>query len=407
MPCTPCRRTSSAILNALSTDVFSFDTVSRRSFGITMSVSTFSLSRWMPCSACTDRRRPSNANGRVTTPMVSAPMPFAISAITGAAPVPVPPPLPAVMKTMSAPFSASSISSRCSSAAWRPTSGSLPAPEAPRELTTDVELHVGVAHQQRLRVGVDRDELDALQPGVDHAVHRVDAAAADADDLDHRQIVLGGAGHLNKPPGLGSRGRGPFAGDPRPPLEVNSYVNLSLCLTLYRAWHTRSRIAASIVTRSIHELSGRRARSPTSGGRQHRCSRCPHVEDADGRRGSELVEHGERGQVLRGQVGRKTESDDAGGREPQLDRAVLGPKRPRPRARAVVRAASSPRRSRLVRAHPRRPRSRAAAPDRAAPGLRAAARGHQRSRAPRRRGGATLRPASARRPRAAARPHRS
>ena len=128
MPWTPWSRTSSAILKALSTEVFSFDTVSNRSFGMTIWVSTFSLRRWMPCSACTARRRPSKPNGRVTTPMVSAPMDLATSAMTGAAPVPVPPPLPAVMKTMSAPLSTSSISSRCSSAAWRPTSGSLPAP---------------------------------------------------------------------------------------------------------------------------------------------------------------------------------------------------------------------------------------------------------------------------------------
>ena len=60
--------------------------------------------------------------------MVSAPRLLAISAMTGAAPVPVPPPLPAVMNTMSVPFTISSISSRCASAAVRPTSGSLPAP---------------------------------------------------------------------------------------------------------------------------------------------------------------------------------------------------------------------------------------------------------------------------------------
>ena len=57
-------------------------------------------------------------------------------------------------------------------------------------VTTDVELDVGVAHQQRLRVGVDRDELDALEADLDHPVHGVDAAAADADDLDHGEIVL-------------------------------------------------------------------------------------------------------------------------------------------------------------------------------------------------------------------------
>ena len=117
IPCTPCRRTSSAILKALSTEVFSLETVSNRSFGMTIWVSTFSLRRWMPCSACTARRRPSNPNGRVTTPMVSAPTLRAISAMTGAAPVPVPPPLPAVMNTMSAPESDASISSRWSSAA--------------------------------------------------------------------------------------------------------------------------------------------------------------------------------------------------------------------------------------------------------------------------------------------------
>ena len=95
---------------------------------MTMRVSTFSLRIWMPFSACMARRRPSKVKGRVTTPIVRAPRLLAISATTGAAPVPVPPPLPAVMKTMSAPWSASSMSARCSSAAWRPTSGSLPAP---------------------------------------------------------------------------------------------------------------------------------------------------------------------------------------------------------------------------------------------------------------------------------------
>ena len=43
MPCTPWSSTSSAILKALSIDVLSFDTVSSRSFGMTMRVSTFSF----------------------------------------------------------------------------------------------------------------------------------------------------------------------------------------------------------------------------------------------------------------------------------------------------------------------------------------------------------------------------
>ena len=62
--------------------------------------------------------------------------------------------------------------------------------EAAGQLTTDVELDVGVAHQQRLGVGVDGDELDAAQTGLDHPVDGVDTAAADSDDLDDGQIVL-------------------------------------------------------------------------------------------------------------------------------------------------------------------------------------------------------------------------
>ena len=51
------------------------------------------------------RRVPSNLNGIVTIPTVSAPSSRAIRATTGAAPEPVPPPSPAVTKTMSEPRS--------------------------------------------------------------------------------------------------------------------------------------------------------------------------------------------------------------------------------------------------------------------------------------------------------------
>ena len=57
-------------------------------------------------------------------------------------------------------------------------------PEPPGELAADVELQIGVAHEQRLGVGVHGDELDALQAGLDHAVDGVHAAAADAHHLD-------------------------------------------------------------------------------------------------------------------------------------------------------------------------------------------------------------------------------
>src|SRR5699024_7898786 len=56
--------------------------------------------------------------------------------------------------------------------------------EATGDLAADVELDVGIAHQQRLRVRVDGDEFHASEAELDHAVDRVHAAAADTDDLD-------------------------------------------------------------------------------------------------------------------------------------------------------------------------------------------------------------------------------
>ena len=61
--------------------------------------------------------------------------------------------------------------------------------EALGQLVADVQLDVGVAHRERLRVGVAGDELDAAQAGVDHAIDRVRAAAADADDFDDCEIT--------------------------------------------------------------------------------------------------------------------------------------------------------------------------------------------------------------------------
>ena len=106
--------------------------------------------------------------------------------------------------------------------------------EAAGELAADVELDVGVAHQQRLRVGVDRDELDALEADLDHPVDGVDAAAADADDLDDREVVLRcchvGASHCCSPLGCGdSRLSWEVPGrNPHPQVEPYSYVNLRL-----------------------------------------------------------------------------------------------------------------------------------------------------------------------------------
>ena len=159
---------------------------SSRSFGIVMTVSTQSRSSSRPRSACSWRFLPSNLNGLVTTAIVSAPSSLARLAITGAAPVPVPPPRPVVTNTMSAPSSASISFSVSSSAACRPTFGSAPAPSPLVSLAADLQLDRRGVQLQRLQVGVGDDELDAVEPGRDHAVDGVAAAAADADDLDAR-----------------------------------------------------------------------------------------------------------------------------------------------------------------------------------------------------------------------------
>ena len=70
----------------------------------------------------------SRANGNVTTPITSAPFSLAILATMGAAPLPVPPPIPAVTNTRLQSPIAFSISVLEYSAALAPISGNPPAP---------------------------------------------------------------------------------------------------------------------------------------------------------------------------------------------------------------------------------------------------------------------------------------
>ena len=79
----------------------------------------------------TTRFLPSKVNGLVTIAITNAPASLAILAITGAAPVPVPPPIPAATKTMLASLTISLIVSALASAAFSPISGSPPAPKPP------------------------------------------------------------------------------------------------------------------------------------------------------------------------------------------------------------------------------------------------------------------------------------
>src|SRR5690242_3532210 len=128
MPCVACSKTSSAFLRASWNGMPLPTTASSRSFGTTTMVSTCLRISAMPISAWRIRFRPSNRNGLVTIPIVSAPRSRAICEMIGAAPVPVPPPMPQVTNTRSAPWRPCSTSSRFSSIAWRPISGRAPAP---------------------------------------------------------------------------------------------------------------------------------------------------------------------------------------------------------------------------------------------------------------------------------------
>ncbi len=144
MPWTPWRSTSSATRKASTIEVFLSSTDSRREFGITMSVSTSAANSSMPSSAWAPRRAPSKENGLVQMPTVSAFTSREMRATIGAAPVPVPPPAPVAMKTMSAPLSSALMSSYSSSAAWRPISGSEPEP-SPRVTSLPMWSLVGAA----------------------------------------------------------------------------------------------------------------------------------------------------------------------------------------------------------------------------------------------------------------------
>ena len=129
IPWTPWRRTSSASLNESLIVTFLSAIFNRRSFGIVTIASTFSARFLIPSSAFLILWGPSKKKGFVTTATVSTPRDFAASAIIGAAPVPVPPPIPAVTNTISVSFTRFLISSFDSSAACLPISGFAPAPK--------------------------------------------------------------------------------------------------------------------------------------------------------------------------------------------------------------------------------------------------------------------------------------
>jgi len=116
--------------------------------------------------------------------MVSAPLLRAISATTGAAPDPVPPPMPAVRNTMvGAP--ATVLTSSCwLSSAPRDRSSIAAGTPAAGQLLADVHLGLASNGPAPGRSVLDRNELDAAEPSTESAVDALLPAATDADPLD-------------------------------------------------------------------------------------------------------------------------------------------------------------------------------------------------------------------------------
>ena len=83
--------------------------------------------------------------------------------MTGAAPVPVPPPMPAVMKHMCAPSSCSTISSMRFLGGGAADLGPGAGAEAPVTPAPSWMLGGAATLLQRLRVGVGDDELAAIE----------------------------------------------------------------------------------------------------------------------------------------------------------------------------------------------------------------------------------------------------
>ena len=134
-------------------------------------------------------RLPSNENGLVTTATVRMPSSCATSATTGAAPVPVPPPMPAVMNSMSAPSIASAMRSRSSIAASRPISGLAPAPRPLVRFEPSWSCVRAVARRSACASVLAAMNSTPSTPSPDHVVDGIAAAAADADHLDHRAFL--------------------------------------------------------------------------------------------------------------------------------------------------------------------------------------------------------------------------
>ena len=126
---TVCRRTSSARAKASTKDIVRPGAIlSRLSLRIVINASVCPCIRAMPACAVCILRGISKWNGVVTTPMERMPISCTISATTGAAPVPNPPPIVAAIITRSEPASMARIALSSSRAACSAISTRPPVP---------------------------------------------------------------------------------------------------------------------------------------------------------------------------------------------------------------------------------------------------------------------------------------
>ena len=191
MPWTPWRSTSSAILNASTIEVERSSTSSRRSFGITITVSHAArkrldarVGRLAAPRAFEPERRRHDADGeraelaRDPRDDRRAPVPGAATLAGGHE-----------HHVGAAQRRADLVVRLLRRLAARLRIGA--GAEALRQLLADMDLDRRVREIELLHVGVDGDEVDLRDAGVHHPVDCVDTAAADPDDADHGEVGRG------------------------------------------------------------------------------------------------------------------------------------------------------------------------------------------------------------------------
>ena len=200
IPWTPWRRTSSTTRNASMIEVFFWTTSLSRSFGIVISVSTWALSSSAAFSAMSLRLAPSNAERlRHDADRQRAGLLGHLGDDRGGAGAgPAAEPggdehhvrVDERLGDLLGVLLGRALADRAVAAGA----------EAAGDLVADPDLVRRVGLEERLRVRVAGDELDAHHLGPDHPVDGVAAAAADPDDPDQREVLESERSGIASPP---------------------------------------------------------------------------------------------------------------------------------------------------------------------------------------------------------------